>query len=213
MKNTVQIAVLIAALGTIMWAPHPALAQSADEVLAALRAKYDTMTTLRASFNQTTSSTYLDETEHFQGAIVLQGDSYRIEMPAQTIVTDTQITWVYNKSENQVLLSDYFDDETTFSLSQFLKEFDTAYSVEAFESENSVSILTLEPTDPFSSFQSVTIRVRSRDSLVTRLDIIDVNDVEMKFELSDIEFNPNLPDGSFVFLTPEGVEEVDLRDN
>lgn len=213
MTRAIHIRILSGLLCLIITSSGSVHAQTADEVLAALRSKYDTMTSLRATFNQTTSSTYMDETEHFHGDIILQGDSYRIEMPSQTIVTDTRITWVYNKSENQVLINDYVDDETTFSLSRFLNEFDSAYTVDAFESTDEGSILTLLPLDPFSSFQSVTIWTRSRDDLVTRLDVVDVNDVQMSLDLLDIEFNPPVPGGSFVFVTPEGVEEIDLRDN
>jgi len=188
-------------------------AQSADEVLASLRTKYDSMTSLSATFNQTTSSTYMDETEHYSGDIFLQGDSYRIEMATQTIVSDAQLMWIYNKSENQVLINDYVDDETTFSLSRFLREFDSAYTVGAFENTETGSILTLLPSDPYSSFQSVTMWTRTRDDLVTRLDVLDVNDVEMRFDLLDIVFNPSDPDGSFIFETPVGVEEIDHRDS
>jgi len=213
MKITTYIQVLSGVLCLLIISSSDLRAQTVDEVLARLRSKYDTMTSLSAKFDQTTSSTYMDETEHYHGDIILQGDSYRIEMLTQTIVSDTQIIWVYNKSESQVLINDYVDDETTFSLSRFLNDFDKAYRVSTFENIDSGSVLTLLPSDPFSSFQSVTMWTRSRDDLVTRIDVIDVNDVEMRFDLLDITFNPPVPEGLFVFVTPENVEEIDLRDS
>lgn len=181
--------------------------------MRALRTKYDTMVSLSATFDQTTSSDFMDTDEHYRGQILLSGDAYRIEMPAQTIVTNTQLTWVYNQAENQVLINNYVDDETTFSLSRFLSEFDTAYSVQSIEETPDGPTVVLTPDDDFSSFLSVQMWIRSSDGVVNRLRVIDVNDVEMIFNLSNIAFNPTVPEHSFRFVTPVGVEEIDLREN
>lgn len=186
-------------------------AQNADDVLARLRVRYDAMESMRASFSQSTSSTYLDDTEHFYGEIVLRGDSYRIEMADQTIVTDTVTTWIYNRLENQVLINDYEIDETTFSLSTFLAEFDTAYEVESYVRVDGMHTVKLVPNDPLSAFRSVTLW--ASDDVVVRLHVVDMNDVEMQFELTDIEFNPETPEGTFLFSVPDGVEVIDLREN
>ena len=194
---------------------QPASGQSLQEedVLRSLRTKYDTMVSMSAAFDQTTSSDFMDTDERYRGHILLSGDAYRIEMPAQTIVTDTQLTWVYNATESQVLINNYVDDETTFSLSRFLSEFDTAYSVQSIEETADGPTVVLIPNDEFSSFLSVQMWIRSSDGIVNRLRVVDVNDVEMLFDLSDIVFNPTVPENSFRFITPAGVEEIDLREN
>ena len=186
-------------------------AQDGSDLIAKLRSRYDTMEALRASFSQTTTSTYLDETEHFYGEILLHGDKYWIESGQQTIVTNTETTWVYNRGENQVLINDYELDETTFSLSTFLAEFDTLYSVEDVIRSGDMDVITLVPVDPLSAFRNVTIWAAV--DTVVRIDVVDMNDVEMSVILSDIQFNPEIPDGSFLFSVPEGVEVIDLREN
>jgi len=198
-------------VGTLMLFVPAVSAQNADDVLGRLRVRYDAMESMRASFSQSTSSSYLDDTEHFYGEIVLQRDSYRIEMVDQTIVTNAVWTWIYNRSENQVLINSYEIDETTFSLSTFLTEFDTAYDVGSYARDDGVHIIKLIPTDPFSAFRSVTLW--ASDDVVVQLLVIDLNDVEMQFELTDIEFNPEIPEGTFLFSVPDGVEVIDLREN
>jgi len=186
-------------------------AQSADDVIDRLRSKYDTMVAMRATFSQTTSSTFLDDVEHFAGDILIQGDQYRIEMINQTIVTNTVLSWVFNKLDNQVLINDYELDENTFSLATFLNEFDSAYDVESYEQNGRLDVLTLIPQDPLSLFR--TVKLWADGNVVVRLEVVDMNDVEMNFELSNIQFNPELSDQTFIFSIPNGVEIIDLREN
>jgi outer membrane lipoprotein-sorting protein len=42
---------------------------------------------------------------------------------------------------------------------------------------------------------------------------MDVNDVQMDIRLTDIVFDPEITDQSFIFSIPEGAEVIDLRDN
>ena len=186
-------------------------AQSSEDVIERLRARYDAMQAMRATFSQTTSSTYLDDAEHFEGDILIQGDQYRIEMSNQTIVTNTVVSWVFNKSENQVLINDYELDENTFSLSTFLDEFDSVYDVDSYTRIGKLDVLTLLPQDPLSLFR--TVKLWADGNVVVRLNVVDMNDVEMNFELSDIQFNPELSDQTFIFSVPTGVEVIDLREN
>lgn len=186
-------------------------AQSSDDVIERLRTRYDAVQAMRATFSQTTSSTFLDNVEHFEGDILIQGDQYRIEMSNQTIVTNTIVSWVFNRSENQVLINDYELDENTFSLTTFLDEFDSAYDVVSYERKDKLDVLALQPQDPLSLFRDVTLWADG--DVVVRLDVVDMNDVEMKFELSDIVFNPELSDQTFIFSIPNGVEVIDLREN
>ncbi|MCZ6705983.1 MAG: outer-membrane lipoprotein carrier protein LolA [Bacteroidetes bacterium] len=186
-------------------------AQSSDDVIERLRTRYDAVQAMRATFSQTTSSTFLDNVEHFEGDILIQGDQYRIEMSNQTIVTNTIVSWVFNRSENQVLINDYELDENTFSLTTFLDEFDSAYDVVSYERKDKLDVLALRPQDPLSMFRDVTLWADG--DIVVRLDVVDMNDVKMKFELSDIQFNPELSDQTFIFSIPNGVEVIDLREN
>ena len=60
-------------------------------------------------------------------------------------------------------------------------------------------------------FKSVKIDARRSDSIVTRVEVLDFNDVLMVFELHDIVLNPAISDDSFSFVPPSGVEVIDLR--
>lgn len=212
--GSLAVAVLLI-VAAVLVSSKPSLGQDTDALVERLTERYEAIDIMQARFVQTTESVFMDESERFSGTVIFQGDAYRIETSNQTIVTDGITTWVHTRSENQVIINDYVDDESTFSLTTFLQEFDEEYDSESGEPVTVDGVrhdrLNLQPVDDFAAFRSVSMWVRSTDLLVTRLEVIDLNDVQMTFELSEIRVNPSVDDGSFGFVVPDGVEIVDLR--
>lgn len=194
---------------------QPAAAQETPEVVERLRQKYQTIDALRAHFTRTTTSPYAQNANRFTGEVVLSGDKYRVETQSQTLVTDGETTWVYTPSDNQVLINEYRKDETTFSLHDFLFNFSERYTVTETEivqldgeEHHRVELQAKEESD---FFKALTVWIRSRDNLVTRLVVHDVNDTRTTYELTDITLNPDLSSQPFTFSPPESAEIVDLR--
>lgn len=192
-----------------------ARAQDAEALFQRLKDTYGTATALRAEFTQTVSSPYADDVPAASGTLFLRGDQYRVETPAQTLVTDTQTTWIYLPDENQVLINDYVEDETSFSPTAFFLTFEDRYDVTAadavqHEGERHYR-LRLEPRAPDRFFEEVTLWLRDRDTLVTRLVVLDANETRMTFDLDDVALDPALEDDLFSFTPPAQAEVVDLR--
>ncbi|MEQ9105469.1 MAG: outer membrane lipoprotein carrier protein LolA [Rhodothermales bacterium] len=183
----------------------------ADQV----RALYGAETTMAARFVQTISSEFLEMDERYSGRVWIAGDRYRIETGSQTIVSDGERTWIHNHAERQVLINTVEDDMEDFSLTSFLGEFDSAYAIrqeaDASLDGTRMHVLGLTPTDAFASFKTVTMWIRPADLAVLRMHVVDLNDVQMTFHLSDVEFNPSLAEDAFSFAIPDGVEVIDLQ--
>ncbi len=193
----------------------PGAARTLPPLAAEIRARYGENTTFTAHFNQHVSSAFLDSDERYSGQLLLSGNAYRVETGGQTIVSDGTNLWIHNIAERQVLLSNAEDESDDFSLTSFLGEFDTAYqSTERPDTTiqgQRLRTLSLTPTDPFASFQTVTMWVRPQDAAIVRLSVVDQTDVVMLFLLTDIAFPATLPDSTFHFEVPTGAELVDLR--
>jgi outer membrane lipoprotein carrier protein len=161
------------------------------------------------------TSPYSDLEESFAGTVVFQDDRYRVETGAQTFVTNGAITWIYLPTENQVLINDYVEDETAFSLNNFFLNYTERYDVSSSEvaeyQGQTHFVLHLTPKSPDAFFSDVTLWMRDSDNLVTRLKVTDVNETTMTFELRDIELNPSLQADTFSFTPPDGAEVIDLR--
>ena len=192
-----------------------ASAQDGAALMEEMRATYASIDALRAEFTQTMTSEYSDAEESFEGVAVLDGDRYRVEAGPHTFVTDGEVTWIYDEAKNQLLVNDYVEDETAFSLNDFFFKSNEDFAVteaEAAEVEGEAHhVLRLEPKRDDAFFTAVTIWMREADGLATRLEVTDVNGTRMTFGLDNIELNPPLEDDLFTFTPPEGAEVIDLR--
>lgn len=183
-----------------------------ESVIDRVRARYEASSGIEARFEQVT--TLFDESDRLTGRIWLQGEKYRLETGSRTVVADGETVWVFDRAENQVIVSDFVEDETTFSITGFLYRFDERWRVtgEAASTQGAerVRIATVVPIDPDDWFSRVIVTVRERDAMVTRLEVVDASDVTMIFDLRNVVERPLEP-GLFRFSPEVGVEIVDLR--
>lgn len=193
----------------------PAAAQDAEDVFERLKDKYDSIESLRAEFSQTMSSSYMDEQATSHGVLIASGEKYRVETEGQTLVTDGEVTWVYMPSQQQVLINDYMEDEQTFSVNEFLFDYDERFKLSDVQTSTLDGedhfVVSLEPKSKDAFFTEATLSMRARDNVVTRLQVVDVNGTTMVFRLTNIQINPTLDAGVFSFTPPTGAEVVDLR--
>ncbi len=216
MKHKKYIASFIALCIIVLFAgQQPLNAQSEAELISRLRAKYDQVELMKADFTQKITSPFGDLLPENRGSLVLEGNRYRVETASQTFVTDGETTWIYNALEKQVLINDFIDDETTFSISNFLDNFHSDYKV------LNTSLIDLNGTRHHelqlksevneSFFKEVTLWMRDSDHVITRLKVLDVNDAVLDFNLNHIEINPYIEGNPFSFTPPDNAEIIDLR--
>lgn len=210
-----SVVLLFAALTVLSFGHTTAQAQDAATIAKRLQDKYNTVQSLRAEFTQTMTSAFSDDAATSSGVLVVSGDKYRVETATQTLVTDGVTTSIYLPEENQVLLNDFIQDETSFSPSEFLLNYDDHFTVTEAETvtlDRAKHIkFSLSPKNKDSFFQEATIWMRDRDDIITRLELLDVNETRMTFVLKNVQLNPTLDDKAFTFTPPKGAEIVDLR--
>lgn len=183
--------------------------------MSRLETHYNRITSLRADFSQTISSAFDSESARITGRLVMAGKKYRYETDEQTFVTDGVTAWIYLPEENQVLINDYVEDEQTFSPEQFFVDYEKNYNVALLETRTIDGdrhyVLELTPKSADSFFQKSVVYMRDRDNMVTRMDVTDVNDTRLLFELKNIRINAPLDAATFTFEPPAGAEVVNLR--
>jgi outer membrane lipoprotein-sorting protein len=118
-------------------------------------------------------------------------------------------------SQKQVLINDHSEDEQSFSISDFLFNYDERFTVADVKANGAGSdrhfVLSLKPKAKDTFFTEATLSMRERDDIITWLQVVDVNGTKMIFKLTNIEINPSLGKGVFTFIPPKGTEVIDLR--
>lgn len=196
-------------------APKATHAQEADEILRRLEEKYQATQALKADFTQTTTSAFSDAARTFRGTLLLQGDRYRVETDQQTVVTNGETTWIYTPAREQVIISDYEKDETAFVPSEFFYHYHDRFAVTSMETVEQKGttyyILQMKPEKANAFYRAITLRVRARDALITRLKVKNANGTQMVFDLGNVEFGPPISASAFTFSPPSEAEIIDLR--
>lgn len=213
MRATILRLLLLAVV--VLSVGQTAAAQDADAVFERLRDKYATIQSLRAEFTQTMTSVYSDEASSFTGQLVLEGDKYRVETGTEVLIVSDEEMYIYRPGEKQVLINDIVEDDNSFSPSDFLLNYDERFDVSGVETVTLDGTrhykLRLVPKKADSFFQEATFWVRNSDTIITRVEVLDVNDTTMVFALKNIQLNPSIDAKTFTFTPPAGVEVVDLR--
>jgi len=202
------------AMAAMLWTPVQSQSPTAQQVVDGVKARFDETGVFSARFDQTIDNSF-DESGQptvLSGTIIAGRSGYRVEMRDQTVVTDEKTTWVYLIEDQQVIINDYLADEGSFSPSQFIGENAEKFTAEfAGESDPARFVVRLSPASPESYISTATLWVRKSDYVVTRIDVVDVNGATIRFEMSDVDFHPQVDEDTFRFRIAEGIEVIDLR--
>ncbi len=197
---------------------YPALhlqAQDAEAVFAQLQDRYAAVDGLQASFTHVMSSTFWDDDQVYSGRMIVHGDRYRIDTDHTVLLVDGESTYVYRIDENQVLISDIEEDLAILMPSTFLlnmgERFDAVGVGRSIQNGEQHYQLDLKPKSADSFFSALTVWMRARDAVITRVRIIDTNDTHMGLTLDNIELNPQIGRDTFVLTPPSDAEIIDLR--
>jgi len=213
---SIGAAVLRIALPALLLAPATIAADDAQDVLARVRKKYESVTDATLNFTQEVRYPLAGINQRVEGKLLLKKtNKYRVELEGQTIVTDGQTVWSYAVATNQVLIDRFKLNERLLSPERLLTTAPDEYTSSVVGAERIGStqtiVLSLTPRSETTSVRSLKLWVDEGTSLVKQVTLADVNGRETQYTVRDIDINKGLEDSRFVFDIPEGVEVVDLR--
>lgn len=220
-RYTVQmLAIALLACGVLAM-PGTSAAQSEtttratdDDILQRVEARYASIDGIRASFTRSVD-TGMGSSQEISGTLYLAGPRYRVETRSQTFVTDSETTWIFTPSQQQVIVNAATDDGSALTPETFFTDYAARYTVESRQNveDGGVSYveLDLKPTAPSASFEDVILWVRPDTYVIDRLSVQDANGNRITIQLRDVEINPGLGDSLFTFTPPADVDVVDLR--
>lgn len=178
---------------------------SDNDLLRSIQSKYNSINTLSVNFTKSSGS----QTD-FSGKLYLKKENkLRIELKNNTIITDGETFWNYNKKENKVIINNYDAEEPSeLSLNNFIQVYPARSSVSSGE-EGNYKTLTLQPKDAGLNFNKAKLYI-NKDNLVEKV-VINSNSGESTITLTGYKLNPDISDSKFTYSPAEGIKVIDLR--
>jgi chaperone LolA len=189
---------------------------TAQDILKKVRDKYDSVADAEIKFQQRVRMPVGKLEQTTAGTLLTKkGNKYRVELEQQTIVTDGVTVWSYSAAQQQVLVDRFEQDERSLSPDRILsgEAADLAPALIGREKlgKTETVVLKLTPRDETALLKWLKLWVSESDWLVRKAELVDLNGKETVYQVLDIKVNAGIPDAQFTFVTPAGVEVVDLR--
>ncbi len=187
-----------------------AFAADASVVVKAVEAKYTKVTGMKANFVQTTrNEVFGDESQG--GELILKRPRQMFwnftSGPKKQFVTNGKTMWVYSEADKQVIRYDDLSGSTTADmLLGSLDTLDELFTVDLDPADKVGYSLDLVPKKE-GNVKKLHLEL-SADYLVEKVIITDSFDSVTELAFAKVQLNANIPDSTFQFKKPAGVEEI-----
>jgi len=192
-------------------------AEDVGKIIKNVQNKYRKVSLLYVDFKQINRFQLTNLQNEVFGTIwVTQDNKFRLETEDQTMVSDGEKFWRYNKLENQVLIDyakksqqDVFLNNFLFKISDY---YDSQIIKENKKDKTKIFEIRLTPKTPEESFfKYVKVWILDGSWELQKVVYVDFNDNEVEYQIEKMDLNKSPSEKLFKFQAPEGAEVVDLR--
>jgi outer membrane lipoprotein carrier protein len=197
--------------------PFPAFCGGGETIIQRVQEKFKAITTLTLNFDVHYQMAGSTQSSHEVGKLWLDHlDKFRLESPSRTIVCDGRVVWMYDPSQKQVILRNVEDQQgDILNPRQLFFDYPSRYQVKKVEKANlsgySCDILSMIPKDAADPTRKLQVWIDRQDSYTRKILLEDLAGNFTTFEFGNFSAGQNLPDGTFQFKAPAGVEIIDTR--
>lgn len=209
---------LLAATAPFAQAPGTKTDPNAKKVLDAVSAKFKTFTTVQAGFTYKVENATGKALSTKTGTLFMKGAKYRVSFGGQEIFSDGKTVWNYDKSSNEVTISN-LDASGGMITPQKLftnfydKDFYSVLNGEKKTGAKTIQEIEMTPVDKSKAFHKVYIYVDKAAQTISSTKVLENGGNRYSYTVSNMKTNTAIADGQFAFnkASYPGVEVVDLR--
>ena len=172
--------------------------------------------TLKAEFKQTIYSSSKEAIDYSEGLIWLKKPEqilWEFQRPnIKKIIVDGESVSIYDTDLNQLLIIPYTDQYQS-SLASILinnENLEAFYEIHSKINDDGFYLITLFQKKDDSLFTKIEISIS--EMLIHTIKLWDSSGQSIAIVLENIEMNISLPDSSFKFMPPKGVDIFDQRE-
>ncbi len=192
-------------------------AADVGKIIKNVQNKYHKISLLYVDFKQINRFQLTNlQNEVFGSIWVAQDNKFRLETEDQTMVSDGEKFWRYNKLENQVLIDYAKKSQQDVFLNNFFFKISDYYDSQIIREDKSgktkIFEIRLTPKTPEESFfKYVKVWIVDGSWELQKVVYVDFNDNEVEYQIEKMDLDKSPSENLFKFQTPEGAEVVDLR--
>jgi outer membrane lipoprotein carrier protein len=179
-----------------------------------LQERYGRIRDIKGVFVQTSHLKDLEKVEKYKGEFFVKKPSsmkwrYFSPRDEEVVIRDTD-TWIYKKSEKQVLKTTFSRDtlrQVPIALLNSLGDLKTDFDITMLKE----GVLELRPKRAMGYIKGILLQAVPLDFPVKKFSVLDTYENHIIVEIKDVTVNSGLEDSLFIFETPPGVEVIDMN--
>jgi outer membrane lipoprotein carrier protein len=190
----------------------------AKKVLDAVSTKFKSFTSVQAGFSYKVENSAGKAVSSKTGTIYMKGMKYKVVFGGQEIYCDGKTVWSYDKSSNEVTISNLDASGGTITPQKLFTNFYDKDFLYIMNGEKKVGTKTLQeiemtPTDKSKPFHKVYLQVDKTAKTIYSTKVLENGGNKYTYTVSSMKTNAAMADAMFTFNKSKypGVEEVDLR--
>jgi len=190
----------------------------AKKILDAVSTKFKTYKTVQAPFTYKVENSSGKVLSTKTGTVKMKATKYYISFSGQEIFCDGKTVWSYDKSANEVTISNLDDASGTVTPQKLFTNFydkDFLYKLNGEKKIAGKAIQEIEmtPTDKSKPFHKVYVLIDKITKTIYSTHVLETSGNKYSYTVSGLKTNLIIPDAQFVFDKSKypGVEVIDLR--
>ena len=186
------------------------IAQNAGEFLNSVIEKNKSYNDVSIVFNYKIINKEADIYENMIGYASMKGDSYKLNVDGQEMISDGKVLWTHLIDDEEVMISEVTED-TNVSPLAIIDSFTNNITVNFLENNAETKTVEIKENDG-ENFEKI-ILTTDKDFRIKKIHAYIGDGNEFVYEITEFTTNQNLPDSMFTFnesLYPD-VEVIDMR--
>ena len=185
-------------------------AQTAEEFFNNVIEKTKSYNDVSIVFNYRIINKEANIHETMSGYASMKGDSYKLNVDGQEMISDGKILWTHLIDDEEVMISEITEDDNNSPLA-IIESFSNNVTVSFLENNAETKAIEIKENDG-ENFEKI-ILTTDKDLKIKKVHAYLSDGNEFVYEITEFTTNQNLPDSMFTFnesLYPD-VEVIDMR--
>ncbi len=213
MKKLIILLILITFVFSINFAYS---AMSAKNIVKKVKETYQDLRTVIIEFEQDFKWKLAGTNQKVNGKIIIKDNvKYHVEIDNNTIVTDGKTIWNYSKANNQVIIKNAEKADADQLPSKILLKYAEDYHVTLVGEERLQNaecyVLLFKSKTGDDYYQQMKAWISKKNWMTAKIEQTDINQNVNTYLIRSVQTNTPIDDSNFIFRTPKGVEEIDMR--